>query len=52
MKKVTLVHEVHDMWPISPMEIGGMSPHHPFIKVMQKAEDSFCRKSGSPDSSQ
>ena len=45
MKKVILVHEVHDMWPISPMEIGGMSPHHPFIRVMQKAEDSFCRNS-------
>lgn len=44
-KKVTLVHEVHDMWPISPMEIGGMSPRHPFIRVMQKAEDSFCRNS-------
>lgn len=44
-KRVTLVHEVHDMWPISPMEIGGMSPRHPFIKVMQKGEDSFCRHS-------
>lgn len=42
-KKVTLIHEVHDMWPISPMEIGGMSPRHPFIRIMQGGENSFCR---------
>lgn len=44
-KKVKLIHEVHDMWPISPIEIGGMSPKHPFIRVMQKGEDSFCKNS-------
>lgn len=44
-KKVKLIHEVHDMWPLSPIEIGGMSPKHPFIKVMQCGEDSFCRNS-------
>ncbi len=44
-KRVKLIHEVHDMWPISPIEIGGMSPKHPFIKVMQTAENSFCKKS-------
>ena len=33
------------MWPISPIEIGGMSPKHPFIRVMQKGEDSFCKNS-------
>lgn len=44
-KKVKLIHEVHDMWPLSPIEIGGMSPKHPFIRIMQKGEDSFCRKS-------
>ena len=43
-KKVKLIHEVHDMWPISPVEIGGMSPNHPFIRVMQMGENSFCRK--------
>ena len=40
-----LIHEIHDMWPITPVEIGGMAPSHPFIKMLQKAEDSFCKKS-------
>ncbi len=40
--KGKLIHEIHDMWPIVPVEIGGMSPKHPFIKIMQKAEKSFC----------
>ena len=42
-KTVKLIHEVHDMWPISPVELGGMSPRHPFIRVMQMGENSFCR---------
>ena len=42
-KKIRLIHEVHDMWPISPIEIGGMSPGNPFIRVMQMGEDSFCQ---------
>lgn len=43
--KVKLVHEVHDMWPVTPMEMGGMSKYHPFIILMQLAENSFCKKS-------
>jgi glycosyltransferase involved in cell wall biosynthesis len=34
-----LVFEVHDLWPLSPMEIGGMSRWHPFIILMQHAEN-------------
>ena len=32
-------YEIHDLWPLSPMLIGGYSKYHPFIWVMQKAED-------------
>lgn len=38
-----LVYEVHDLWPLSPMELGGYSKNHPFIRVMQAAED-YCYK--------
>lgn len=44
---VKLVYEVHDLWPLSPMELGGYSKHHPFIKVMQFAENyayKHCQK--------
>jgi glycosyltransferase involved in cell wall biosynthesis len=34
-----LVYEVHDLWPLSPIELGGMSRWHPFIMFVQAAED-------------
>ena len=37
------IHEVHDMWPITPMELYGLSPRHPFVIIVQHAEDYFCR---------
>jgi len=39
------VHEVHDMWPITLIEIGGMKKYHPFVILMQIAENSFCKHS-------
>lgn len=40
-----LVHEIHDMWPLTPIEMYGMSPKHPFVVAMQVGENSFCRHS-------
>ena len=34
------IHEVHDMWPSTLYEVGGMSRLHPFVIVMQLAENS------------
>ncbi|HCM23914.1 MAG TPA: glycosyltransferase WbuB [Ruminococcaceae bacterium] len=38
-----IIYEVHDLWPLSPMELGHMSAHHPFIMVMQHAENVCCQ---------
>jgi len=34
-----LIYEVHDLWPLSLIELGGMSPHHPFVSLIQWAEN-------------
>ncbi|HAT29424.1 MAG TPA: glycosyltransferase WbuB [Janthinobacterium sp.] len=33
-----LLFEVHDLWPLSPMELGGMSKRHPFVLLVRAAE--------------
>ena len=38
-----LVYEVHDLWPLSPIELSGMSPWHPFALLCQAAEDAAYR---------
>lgn len=37
--KAKYVHEVHDMWPATLYEIGGMSKYNPFVVLMQLAEN-------------
>ncbi|MFR8039697.1 MAG: glycosyltransferase family 4 protein [Anaerovoracaceae bacterium] len=44
-KKLKLIHEVHDMWPATLIEIGGMSRKHPFVMAMQFAENSAYKNS-------
>jgi len=34
-----LVYEVHDLWPLSLIELGDMSAYHPFIRLLQWAEN-------------
>ncbi|MEH0165300.1 glycosyltransferase family 4 protein [Roseateles microcysteis] len=43
LAKAKLVYEVHDLWPLSPIELSGMSPHHPFAMLCQKAENDAYR---------
>lgn len=39
----SLVFELHDMWPLAPQLLGGLSERHPFTRAMQHAEDYYCR---------
>jgi glycosyltransferase involved in cell wall biosynthesis len=43
LSRARLVFELHDLWPLTPMELGGMSRWHPFIVVVKAAEDYVYR---------
>ncbi len=38
-KRANAIYEVHDLWPLSLIELGNMSPRHPFILLLQYAEN-------------
>lgn len=40
-----LIHEIHDLWPLTPIELGGHSPKHPLMWAMAQAEKSAYRRS-------
>ncbi|MGZ8318267.1 MAG: glycosyltransferase family 4 protein [Telluria sp.] len=43
LARARLLFEVHDLWPLSPMELGNHSRWHPFIMLLQAAENYACR---------
>lgn len=45
LSNAKLIHEIHDMWPSTLVEIGGMSIYNPFVILMQISENSFCKHS-------
>ena len=42
-KAARWVYEVHDLWPLSLIELSGMSPWHPFALICQSAESAAYR---------
>lgn len=43
--KAKLIYEVRDLWPLSPIEIGGMSEKNPWIRLIAAAEKFAYKKS-------
>lgn len=42
--KARYIHEAHDVWPETLIELGGMSRNHPFIRLLDRAEKYAYRK--------
>lgn len=45
ISKCKYIHEAHDLWPLTLVEVGGMSKFHPFVIAMGKAEKSAYKNS-------
>lgn len=43
--RARVFHEIHDLWPLTPIELGGHSPKHPLMFAMAVAEKSAYRHS-------
>ncbi len=43
-KHTVLIHEVHDMWPKTLVDVGGMGKNNPFVWVMQMGENYSYKK--------
>ena len=43
LARAMLVFEVHDLWPLSPIELSSMAPGHPFIRLCHAAESTAYR---------
>ncbi len=41
---VPLIWEVHDLWPLSQIELYGFDRHHPFVILTGRAEKFACRR--------
>lgn len=44
LAKCKYVHEVHDLWPLTLTEIGGMSKANPFVVLLSRAEKRAYKK--------
>lgn len=43
--KVPFVYEVRDLWPMTLVELGRISPYHPFVLLLDKLDGFLAKKS-------